>query len=70
MWTRVEDIRHWHYEPGIPKCELENGDICVWDDARQVWVNTVTGARYTEGDGEEYIFLSPGNKCRLQVQKF
>jgi predicted phage terminase large subunit-like protein len=48
-----KDIRHWRYELGIHKCELENGDICVWDDGRQVWVNTVTGERYPEGDGED-----------------
>ncbi len=46
-----KDIRYWQYEEDIPRCQLETGELLVWDDGRASWVDVVNGDRYPEGPG-------------------
>lgn len=44
-----KDIRLWRQETDIPRCRLESGELLVWDEGREVWVDVVNGDTYCPG---------------------
>jgi predicted phage terminase large subunit-like protein len=44
-----KDVRFWQQELEIPRCELETGEILVWDDGHGRWVDPANGDTYAPG---------------------
>jgi hypothetical protein len=45
-----KDIRYWRDDPSIPRCQMEGGEILLWDEGRGFWVDLVNGETYPPGN--------------------
>jgi len=48
-----KDIRFWREEEEIYRCMLPTGEILVWDEGRQLWIDPLNGDTYPPGEPTE-----------------
>jgi predicted phage terminase large subunit-like protein len=44
------DIRYWREDPDIRRCYLETGELLIWDEGRELWVDPINGDTYAPGE--------------------